>query len=104
MSAALVAARYHFAMVRARIRAAALAIVAAAGLVAVAPPGVAHANLCRVGVPPSVRFGPGGCINPAYRAGGGGGGAPAQSGNSSWPPTGGNTWPPRGGNTWPPGG
>jgi hypothetical protein len=84
-------------MIRARIRAAALAIVAAAGLVAVAPAGVAHADLCRIAFNPSVRFGPAGCINPAWRPGvGGRGGAPSQAGVTSWPPRGGNTWPPGG--------
>lgn len=83
-------------MIRARIRAAALTFVAAAGLVGVAPAGVAHADLCQIAVNPSVRFGPGGCVNPVWRRGVGGGGAPAQSGNSSWPPSGGSTWPPGG--------
>ena len=90
-------------MMRARIRAATVAIVAAAGLVVVAPAGVAHATLCRMAVSPSVRFGPGGCTNPAWHYGGGsGGGAPSQGGEVSWPPSGGSTWPPSGGNTWPP--
>jgi hypothetical protein len=82
-------------MTRARIRAATLAVVCAAGLVAVAPVGVAHADICHFAVNPSLRIGPGGCINPAYRFGvGRTGGAPSQGGVSTWPPSGGPTWPP----------
>jgi hypothetical protein len=84
-------------MIRARIRAAVLAIIAAAGLVAVAPIGVAHADLCTRATNPTVRYGPGGCTNPAWRPGTHyGGGAPVQGAYSSWPDTGGYTWPPGG--------
>ena len=85
-------------MIRFRITAAALAIVAAAGLVAVAPAGVAHANLCPMAVNPNVRFGPGGCTNPLWRTGSRGriGGAPSQGAYNSWPVIGGSTWPPGG--------
>jgi hypothetical protein len=89
--------RYHSAMIRARIRAAALAIVAAAGLVAVAPAGVAHADICRMAINPTVRFGPHGCTNPLWRTGfRGRGEALSQAPYTSWPVIGGNTWPPGG--------
>jgi hypothetical protein len=88
---------YHSAMIRARIRAAALAIVAAAGLVAVAPAGVAHADICRMAINPTVRFGPRGCTNPLWRTGfRGRGEALSQAPYTSWPIIGGNTWPPGG--------
>ena len=72
-------------------------IAAAAGLIAIGPAGVAHADLCRNGYNPSIHFGPNGCINPLWRPSFGGGGsapAPPPVGQSSWPPAGGSTWPP----------
>jgi hypothetical protein len=84
-------------MVRARIRAAALAIVVPAGLVAVVPAGVAHADICRIAFNSAIHFGPGGCTNPAWLPGvGRRRGAPSQAGEISWPASGGNTWPPSG--------
>ena len=87
-------------MTGARTRATALAVVAAAVAaagVAVVPAGVARADLCHMAINHSVRFGPGGCINPVWNSGvGRRGGPPMRVGDANWPPAGGSNWPPGG--------
>lgn len=76
-------AEYHFAVSVARSSLAALAIVGAA-YAAVAPAGVANADVCS-GYGPGLVIGPADC-GPPNNSGTGGGDTSSQPADSSWPP------------------